>query len=136
LILVSGRHDGRRILLPIAVLRSKDPADLTHEIYTALLDTGATTSWISPKVISDLGLTEVGKDRVSFAMDQRLAPVYLFRLGAFADGTIGQGLPFVFAETRGFRMNQRDDFDVILGMNVLSQGDLSVRRTGDWNLKF
>jgi predicted aspartyl protease len=133
---VSGRHDGRSILLPVAVLRPDNPSDLTHGIYTGLLDTGATSSWISPRIISDLRLSEFSKNRVSFAMDQQIVSIYLFRLGLFADGTEGSTVPFVFAETQGFQMRQRDGFDVILGMNVLAQGDFKMMRSAEWSLEF
>lgn len=136
MIAIFGRHDGQRILLPVAVLRSDNPTDLTHSIYTALLDTGATTSWISPKVIEELGLVELMKERVSFAMSEEIASVFLFRLGLFVDQKNPVGLPYVFAETRGFSLKLRNDFDVILGMDVLAQGDFAMSRSGDWSLKF
>jgi hypothetical protein len=136
LIRVEGRHDGRRILLQVAILRSDNPADLTHRVYTGLLDTGATTSWISPNVIDGLGLVELMKDRVSFAMSEQMAAAYLFRVGLFADGSTAGSLPYVFAETRGFRLSPRPDFDVILGMDILSQGTFGMLSTGNWHLEF
>lgn len=120
----------------MAVLASRNPADLTHKVYSGLLDTGATSSWISPKVIGDLNLVEVTKERVSFATDQQIVPLHLFRLGLFADEISPTTLPYVFAELRGFRMRQRDDFDVIVGMDVLSQGDFAMDRSGNWRLQF
>ena len=120
----------------MAVLSSDNLFDLTHEVFTGLLDTGATSSWISPRVIEKLGLVELMKERVSFAMDEQVAEVYLFRLGLFAGEDGVNGLPYVFAETRGFRLKQRNDFDVILGMDILSQGDFSLTRSGKWTLTF
>ena len=133
---IEGRHDGRRILLPVAVLRSDNPLDLTHGNFVGLLDTGATSSWVSPKVIAQLQLVELMKERVSFALDQQMASVYLFRLGLFADQPGHGSMPYVFAETRGFRLHQRDDFDVILGMDILGQGHFTMTSTGDWQLQF
>jgi hypothetical protein len=101
-----------------------------------LLDTGATSSWISPKVIDDLNLAELMKERVSFATNEEMASVYLFRLGLFAGESESGKLPYVFVETRGFRLIQRIDFDVILGMDILSQGDFAMFRNGQWTLKF
>lgn len=135
MIRVEGRHDGRRILLPVAVLRSENPADLTHSVFTGLLDTGATTSWISPRVIAELELVELMKERVSFAMSEETASVYLFRVGLFGDAA-RTGLPYVFAEVRGFRLRQRSDFDVIIGMDLLSQGNFALSSSGKWTLEF
>jgi hypothetical protein len=117
-------------------LGAGEPADLTHQVYTGLLDTGATTSWISPKVIRDLGLAELMKERVSFAMSQETASVYLFRLGLLTPDSPQPKLPYVFAETRGFRLRQRDDFDVILGMDILSQADFTMSKSGSWSQQF
>lgn len=133
---IEGRHDGRRILLPVAVLRSDNPLDLTHGVFVGLLDTGATTSWVSPKVIAQLDLVELMKERVSFGLDQQMASVYLFRLGLFAGHPNDGVLPYVFAETRGFRLHQRADFDVILGMDILGQSTFSMSPSGEWHLQF
>lgn len=132
---IEGRHDGRRILLPIAVLGSRDPTDLTHRTYQGLLDTGATASWITPRVVADLDLHELGKAPVSVATEIRQAKTYVFRLGlhhALDEST----LPYVFAEITGFRMTQRDNFDVLLGMDVLRHTDFAMRRDGTWTLSF
>lgn len=110
--------------------------DLTHGKYIALLDTGATSSWISPRVISDLDLVEIAKERVSFALDQQMAGIYLFRLGLFAEAEDVPSIPYVFAETEGFRLRQRDDFDVILGMDILKQGRFEMYADGAWELEF
>ena len=76
------------------------------------------------------------KERVSFAMDQQMAEVYLFRVGLFGEQSDPLSLPYVFAETSGFKLHQRSDFDVILGMDILSQGNFGMTATGAWHLEF
>ncbi len=136
MIRIEGEHGGRRVFLPVAVLRADNPMDITHKTYTGLLDTGATSSWISPRVVADLELFEIAKERVSFAMDEQVASIFLFRLGLFPASGQANELPFVFAETRGFQLRQRDDFDVILGMDVLSVTDFRMDRNFNWSLSF
>ncbi len=69
------------------------------------------------------------------ATEQRLVDYYLFRLAVESED--GQSsLPYVFAETVGFQINQSLDFEVILGMDVLSQCDLTVVRDGTWSLTY
>lgn len=65
-----------------------------------------------------------------------MASVYVFRLGLFESQPDGGGLPYVFAETRGFKLHQREDFDVILGMDILAQGNFKMDWTGEWSLEF
>jgi hypothetical protein len=109
---------------------------LTHEIYTALLDTGATASWISRKVVDRFGLSSVGKKPVVVATEIRQRPAYVFRLGLLGEGQPATAIPFVFAETVGFMIDQASGFDVLLGMDVLAETDFSMARSGSWTLKF
>jgi hypothetical protein len=137
---VSGRHDGRRILLPVAVLRSDNPADLTFVQATALLDTGATSSAIAPRIVSQLELDPYAKRPLMVATEERLVDYYLFRIGLFPNAAGSSqdslALPYVFAETDGFRMRDSTTFEVILGMDVIRHCDLTVGRDGNWRLAF
>lgn len=133
---LEGRHEGRKILLPVAILRSVDPADLTHVRVIALLDTGATSSAISPRVIGELGLEPFEKRHLTVATENRLVDYYVFRVGLFDSSMEGAAFPFVFGETRGFGMSSTLGFDVILGMDVLRQCDFRLDRTGHWQLSF
>lgn len=135
---LSGRHDGRRILIPVAVLRSDNPADLTFVHGTALLDTGATSSGIGSRIVEELKLESYAKRRLVVATEDRMVDYFLFRLGLFApDDPAGAiRLPYVFAETDGFAIRASKDFDVLLGMDVLRQCDLNLRRSGTWTLQF
>jgi hypothetical protein len=123
-------------MLPVAVLPSRNPADLTFENFTGLLDTGATASWISSKVVARFGLTPIGKGRVVVATEIRQLPLFLFRLGLIGMEDGPGALPYVFAETFGYQIKQADGFDVLLGMDVLSQTDFSMRRDGRWSVTF
>lgn len=136
---LSGRHDGRRILLPVAILRSEDPTDLTHEVGVALLDTGATSSAIAPAIVTKLGLVSSGKRPIMVATEQRLVDFFVFRLGLFPEvesAPAPLGLPYVFAETEGFQIRQTHGFDVLLGMDVLRECDFSLARKRTWALAF
>ena len=133
---LNGRHDGRQILLPIAILASDNPADLTHVRAVALLDTGATTSGIAPSIVEGLDLSSYEKRRLVVATEDRIADYYLFRIGLFPDDHLDGGLSFVFAETLGFGIRPTGSFDMILGMDVLRQCDLRVDRSRNWQLDF
>lgn len=133
---ISGWREHRRILLPVAVFPSDNPTDLTHEVYTGLLDTGATASWISGNVVRRFNLESIGKKPVVVATEVRQRAAYVFRLGLIGDDMPPETLPIVFAETVGFEISQAQGFDILLGMDVLSHTDFQMFRDGRWNLKF
>lgn len=120
----------------MAVFASRDPADFTHEIYTGLLDTGATASWISNSIVERFDLVSVGKKPVVVATEIRQLSAFVFRLGLIGDNQPQTALPIVFAETVGFMIDQASGFDVLLGMDVLSETDFAMYRDGRWELKF
>lgn len=132
---IRGVRQHRRILVPVAVFPSRNP-DLTHETFDALLDTGATASWISSKIVQRFGLESIGKKPVIVATELRQRPAFVFRLGLLGDDAPPSTLPIVFAETIGFEISQAEGFDVLLGMDVLSQTDFAMFRDGSWELKF
>lgn len=139
---VSCRLEGRRYRLPIAVLRPGSVIDLTSFAAIALVDTGATTSGIGPRVIEDLGLHSYGKKLLRSASDEVFVSYFLFRIGFYSDEQIASpappadDLPFTFEETDGFSWRRPADFDVILGMDVLSQCDVSMDRAGRCRIRF
>lgn len=74
------------------------------------------------------------------ATEERLVDYFLFRIGLFptaaGPNSDEPALPYVFAETDGFRMRDSSTFDVILGMDVIRQCDLNIGRSGNWALTF
>ena len=123
-------------MLPVAVFPARNPTDLTFGIYTGLLDTGATASWISTNVVNRFGLESIGTKAVAVATEIRKRPSFVFRLGLIGDNIASSALPIVFAETIGFEISQAEGFDVLLGMDVLSQTDFAMYRNGRWTLQF
>jgi hypothetical protein len=133
---LNGVISQRQILLTVAILGSRNPSDLTHIQCKALLDTGATSSGIGPNIISKLSLRSHQKKPLSVATEMRMVDYYLFRVGFLDFATGSNAHPYVFAETDGFSWMEQKSFDLILGMDVLNQCDLSVKRNGHWELVF
>lgn len=120
----------------MTVFASLAPNDVTFEIYDGLLDTGATASWISSRVVERFQFASVGKKPVVVATEIRQRSAYIFRLGLMGDNQSQTSLPIAFAETIGFEIDQAEGFDVLLGMDVLSQTDFAMFRDWRWTLKF
>jgi hypothetical protein len=133
---IEGKHDGRSILLDVAILAARDPMDITHRVYTGLLDTGATKSWITPRVINDLQLSELGKETVSVATEERLVTTHIFRVGLFPPAINSVSMPYVFPEIVGCCLKQTIKFDVLIGMDILSQTDFCLQKDRSWKLQF
>jgi hypothetical protein len=128
--------------MSVAVLRPGDLSDLDFTLFSALVDTGATVSGVGPNVIEALSLKSYGKNRLASATEEVFADYYLFRLGFFSSEQIEgrqpdpADLPFLFDEIDGFSWSRRTDFDVIIGMDVLSRCDVHLNRYGRCTLQF
>jgi predicted aspartyl protease len=128
---IEWRHDRRRIILPVLVLRPTPSRDLSGYEARALLDTGATTSGITPRVARNLDLPPRGKRPLGSARGEEQAERYLFRIGLM---TVPRGgapsFPFLFDDVVGFELRDNFHLDMLLGMDVLSQCDFSMDRSG------
>ena len=69
-------HDGRRVLLPISILRPSPATDLTAVSVTALVDTGATVSGIATRVIRELDLPPVGRRPLNTVLQGAPCPIF------------------------------------------------------------
>jgi hypothetical protein len=91
-------------------------------------------------VVEQLNLAPYEKRYLKVATEDRLVSYHFYRIGLFTDKMISEAsapqLPYIFAEVDGFEMQKAPDFDVIIGMNVLSQCDFTMSRNGRWLLNF
>lgn len=101
----------------------------------ALVDTGSTTSGITPKVASRLDLAKRGKRPLGSAQGEGQAERYLFRV-ALDVPSEQPDFPYVFEDVSGFERAETFAFDALLGMDILSQCDFEMRRDGWCRLSF
>jgi hypothetical protein len=132
---VEWRHDGRRILLHVIVLPPAPSTDLTGFEATALLDTGSTTTGITPRVAESLGLTPRGKRPMGSIHGEGQAERFVFRLGVRLPNT-EPSFPFVFEDVEGFELRESFQLDVLLGMDILRQCGFEMSRDGRCSLTF
>lgn len=139
---IEWRHDRRRIVLPVSIMRP-ETADMTRVTVTALVDTGASTSGITKSVAEQLDLAPAGKRPLLSARAIVQVERYLFRIGIESpSGTDSPAFPFVFDVTLGFELGSdlsvdpTRRIDAVVGMDVLSECDFSIDRTGRCKLDF
>lgn len=132
---IEWRHDGRRILLPAVILPPAPFANLAGFEATALLDTGSTTSGVTPRVAELLKLTKRGKRPLGSAQGEGQAERYLFRVGLHLSRN-QPAFPYIFEDVSGFELAETFVFDALLGMDILGQCDFEMRRDGRCRLAF
>lgn len=139
---LSFKRRTNRYLLPVAIFRPGQPTDLTSITATALLDTGATVIGIGPRIIAELGLESYGKNRLRPATDEAFVDYFVFRVGLFSTEQVveipsgADALPYIVDEVSGFSWGRHADFDVILGMDILSRCDVNLDRYGTCRIEF
>lgn len=132
---IEWRHDGRRLVLPVVILPPKPTSILTGVEADALLDTGSTTSAITPRIAKELGLRQLGKRPLGSAQGLGQAERYLFRVGLRTPADVPT-FPFLFDEVSGFELSDSFQLDALIGMDILKQCDFSMSRTGICSLTF
>ena len=132
---IEGKHDGRRIVLPILILPPEPTLDLTGIPARALLDTGATTSGIAERIATRLALRPIGKRPLGSARGEMQVERYIFRIGMNAADQ-APAFPFVFDEVIGFELANSASFDALIGMDILAQCDFHMSRHRSWRLSF
>lgn len=147
-----GKHDKKQIFLDVAILKAADLKVVVEEKvvahpreWKALIDTGATTSCISKKLASDIGLSPIGKIAVHGVSGIQRHNCYLFYVG-FTYSQMFTGLDslesarriehllqVLSAPIQGVEFDSGPDSDVLLGMDVLSNGSLKIEGDGTFS---
>jgi gag-polyprotein putative aspartyl protease len=132
---IEWRHDGRRVILPVTILPPDPAANLTGHTGNALLDTGSTTSAVTPRVVRAINLRPLGKRVLGSAQGEGMAERYIFRIGLHP-ATDQPAFPFIFQEIVGFELTDSFQFDALIGMDILSQCDFSMSQSRLCRLSF
>jgi predicted aspartyl protease len=117
------RYGGRTNVLPMKVeigsaFQVPEPPPPKMELFDAIWDTGASCSVITQKVVDALGLKPIGITRSRHAQGETDTEVFLISL------RFPQSIGFpTLRVTRGIL---GDHLQVLIGMDVISRGDLSI----------
>lgn len=130
-------HDNRQPIISVSILAPEPLTNFTEHAVPALIDTGSTTSGITPAVAAELGLVGIGKRPLVSARHDDQVERYVFRVGLRGSGISSEPtIPFVFDAVIGFELRAGFRFEALLGMDILRQCDLSMTRDGQCSLVF
>ena len=133
---IEWKHDGRQPLIRVSILAPAPHSDLRAETVEALVDTGSTTSGITSRIADSLGIVGIGKRPLVSARSDDQVERYVFRVGLTGSPDGIPSFPFVFDGIIGFELRPGFRFEALIGMDILSQCDLSMDRRGRCALRF
>jgi predicted aspartyl protease len=113
----------RNIVFPVVINQSETLCQkfgldkIEADVY-ALLDTGATNTSISDTLAASLGLKPVGRYKVEAAGGVHMAAAYSI------DVLFRNMVSFTNIRSAAFVKN--DQFDIIIGMDIITLGDLAI----------
>jgi len=154
---VEGEHDGRQAITEVAIIdaaRYKEHQQSKGRIFRgarrfrALIDTGATCTMITSRVVLEAKLGFVNKKlfRIADGIED-WRPAYLFHVAFYGarlqDGDSEEdGISMVDTiyrctkEINGGEIKDEDSFDVLLGMDVISTGTLTIHPAGKFRFEY
>ena len=145
--LIRGRLDNKRALIDVGLqptlvaVEGVQPfmgvADFQIQPLRGLLDTGAQVTCVTRSTAKRVGLTPRGKRRLGNVSTIENHTAYSFVLGVWYvqdnGDTNNQTTGYYgFEPTYGCDFKDNDDFDVLIGMDIISQGDFATKRNGEF----
>lgn len=148
---IMGKLNNRRALIEcglrptIELIGGVEPVQspLTMHIqpFRGLIDTGAQVTCVTARVARQIGLVPRGKRHLGNISDVRSHRTLSFVLGVWYSQDNGETQNattgyFGFEPVLGCEIPDKMDFDILIGMDIISQGDFMTRRSGDftWEL--
>ena len=135
---IEWRHDRRRLLLPVVAIAPLNAPNPNLTVRTmGLLDTGATGTGVRLDLAEELCIPPRGQRRVHTANGFIMASEYLLRIGFVCgdyndpDFVPDKQQPYVLEDQiLGFELQRGFAYPLLIGMDVLGAGDLSITRDG------
>lgn len=149
---IVGSHNCRQVFTPVILLpveRFEDQLDpgwlskpASMQVATALIDTGAEGTSITARGAKKLKLEPAGTMGVQGFGGPKQHNYYIFKVGLVdlrreESGFQSPQFHLIDEEITGAEFDNGDaDFDILLGMDILSRGTLTVSCTGNFKFSF
>lgn len=103
-----------------------------------LIDTGAQITCVTKSAAREMGLMPRGKKRLGNVSDIQTHTAYSFVVGVWYSQNNGDSMNetrgyYGFEPVLGCDFYDNTDFDVLIGMDIISQGDFSTKRNGEFS---
>ena len=147
--LIRGSHNGRAAIVTIAIVdaakykehrQSAQPVFKGALPFKALIDTGATRTMIASRVVTKVGLQQVNKIEFSGLGGTTWRPGYLFHVAFYksppTDQTEVSTIQVLNRAINGGELLDEHTFDVLLGMDVLTTGNLHINKDRTFSFLF
>lgn len=104
----------------------------------ALIDTGARRTCITEKIAQDLNMRRISEVEVWNVKRPERHWTYLFHVAVWPNSEDGSPVvPYGIGDAiEGIDVGNHPYFDVLLGMDIISQGRLLIEPTGEFSLTF
>ena len=149
--LIIGQLNSRRALIDVGLcptpveITGVEPfqqyASMDIEPLKGLIDTGASITCVTKAAAVKVGLMPRGKRPLGNVKDIQLHTSYSFVLGVWYSESNGDAMNetkgyYGFEPVLGCEFKDNADFDVLIGMDIISQGDFTTKRSGEffWDL--
>jgi hypothetical protein len=144
---IRGRLDNRRAIVDVGLQPSTAlidgvtpvamPPIIDIKPLRGLIDTGATMTCITRAVAAQVGLRPRGKQRLGNVSSIEIHTAYSFQLGVWYAVDEGESQNqtrgyYAFEPILGCDFKDNDDFDVLIGMDLIGKGDFSTTRSGEF----
>jgi hypothetical protein len=153
---IHGKHEGRAAYVEVGIVdaaryvehkQSKNPVLQGVRPFKALIDTGATSTMITKNVVSLLDLQPVTKLPYASRNGLIWTPAYLFHvlfpgpivpLSADAEESesLVSNMRVCTKVITGGEIENQASFDVLLGMDVITTGNLTINVDGTFGFAF
>lgn len=131
LVCVMNETDGRSFLTQATQSGGTlKPMAASWKMFNALIDTGATSTCITEKVCKRANITKLGPGRAKSAFGTHSLPTCNFHIGLVEEDTKAQHMNMNFRSVNGLVWPDTDEFDVIIGMDVITSGLLFLDGKG------
>lgn len=145
--LITGKLNNRRALIDCGLRPTieliggvepiQSPVSLEIEPFRGLIDTGAALTCVTSRVAQKIGLVPRGKRQLGNISDVRSHRTFSFVLGVWYSEENGDPQNrttgyYGFEPVLGCEIPDKMDFDVLIGMDVICQGDFMTKRSGEF----
>jgi len=148
---VEGKHNGSQVFCDVVLMSIESLAGMPVGVgnarskkligMRALIDTGATHTCITSRAALKLDLDPLGFVPTTGIHGTSKVPYYLFRIGFISSKSNDEdiapnNLAIMDEAVRGTELQAHVDFDILLGMDVISCGNLFVWQNRRYRFEF